>query len=94
MLWVVFCTQHLQMLGAKRIQNKNIFAPFFRCCRRKCFGFVFQVLPPAWQIVGVFLGALPGSWVYGIVFSYMEGRKSTEVLNSIIYLAIIFGGVC
>ena len=49
-------------------------------------------IPPLGRAIGIFLGGLPGSWVYAIVFSYFEGRGNTEVLNSVLNLTIICGG--
>ena len=52
----------------------------------------FAVLPAAGKVFGMFLGAFAGSWIYGVFFSYLEGRRSTELLSSSVNAAIIFGG--
>eukprot|EP00039_Didymoeca_costata_P031589 m.35565 g.35565 ORF g.35565 m.35565 type:complete len:481 (+) comp8893_c0_seq2:361-1803(+) len=52
----------------------------------------WKFLPVPARILGIFLGGLPGSWVYAIVFSFFEGRMSTELLNAVLNLVIICGG--
>ena len=52
----------------------------------------FAVLPNWARAVGIFLGSFPGSWVYCVVFRYLEGRRTTELLNSVITLSIVFAG--
>lgn len=43
-------------------------------------------------MAGIFLGALPGSWVYGTMAQYLEGRRSTEASMAVVNLGIVFGG--
>ena len=50
----------------------------------------WEMLPPEGRIIGIFIGALPGSRVYGITFSYLEGRKSTDALNAFLSLIIVW----
>ena len=49
-------------------------------------------LPIEGRIAAIFLGSIPGSWVYAIVFSYLEGRQTTDILNAVLNLSIIYGG--
>ncbi|MGS2724402.1 DUF5690 family protein [Porticoccus sp. GXU_MW_L64] len=41
---------------------------------------LFAVLPHPWNIVCMFLNGIPLGMVWGYVFSYLEGRKVTELL--------------
>ncbi|MCV6604819.1 MAG: DUF5690 family protein [Porticoccaceae bacterium] len=41
---------------------------------------LFALLPHPWNIVCMFLNGIPLGMVWGYVFSYLEGRKVTEVL--------------
>eukprot|EP00039_Didymoeca_costata_P029394 m.24490 g.24490 ORF g.24490 m.24490 type:complete len:448 (+) comp7612_c0_seq1:272-1615(+) len=52
----------------------------------------FAVSPGYIQISGVFLGGLFGSWIYTVLFTYLEGRRTTEVLAGVLNAAIVFGG--
>eukprot|EP00730_Choanoeca_flexa_P003876 TRINITY_DN11531_c1_g1_i4.p1 TRINITY_DN11531_c1_g1~~TRINITY_DN11531_c1_g1_i4.p1 ORF type:complete len:461 (+),score=57.19 TRINITY_DN11531_c1_g1_i4:16-1398(+) len=45
-----------------------------------------------WMIVtGVFLGAFPSSWLYGAFLTYIEGRRSAELLNACLNGVVVFG---
>eukprot|EP00045_Choanoeca_perplexa_P005507 m.46603 g.46603 ORF g.46603 m.46603 type:complete len:443 (-) comp13159_c0_seq1:8-1336(-) len=52
----------------------------------------YAILPHFAQPIGVFLGALPASWVFGIMFTYLEGRRSTEITSGMLNFFIILGG--
>jgi Family of unknown function (DUF5690) len=55
------------------------------------FGVLAGVSP--WlQVLSVFVGALPGSWLWGVLMTYTEGRRSTEVLNSYMSVLLVFAG--
>ncbi len=43
---------------------------------------LFAVLPPAGKVAAIFLNGLPLGVVWGIVFSYLEGRRSSEILGA------------
>ena len=43
---------------------------------------LFAVMPPAGKVVAIFLNGLPLGAVWGIVFSYLEGRRSSEILGA------------
>jgi hypothetical protein len=42
--------------------------------------FLFAILPPSWRIVPIFLNGLPLGMVWGLVVSYLEGRRTSELL--------------
>lgn len=44
----------------------------------------FAVVKPPYNIAFLFLNGLPLGMIWGIVFSYLEGRKSTELLGVIL----------
>lgn len=51
---------------------------------------LFAVVPAEWKILALFLNGLPLGMVFGIVFSYIEGRKNTELLAAALSATFIF----
>ncbi len=51
-----------------------------------CFGFV----PAPYNIVFLFLNGFPLGMVWGLVFSYVEGRKTTEFMGAVLCISFIF----
>ncbi|GAB4395428.1 MAG: DUF5690 family protein [Microscillaceae bacterium] len=43
---------------------------------------LFAFVPPPYNIVFLFLNGLPLGMVWGVVFSYLEGRRSSELLGA------------
>lgn len=41
---------------------------------------LFAVMPPNWRIIPIFLNGLPLGMVWGLVVSYLEGRRTSELL--------------
>jgi len=50
----------------------------------------FALVPAPWNIVFLFLNGLPLGLIWGIVFSYLEGRRTTEVLGVALASTFIF----
>lgn len=56
---------------------------------------LFALVPPPWNIIFLFTNGLPLGMVWGMVFSYLEGRKTTEVLGAALSVSFIFSaGFC
>ena len=51
---------------------------------------LFAFVPGKWKILALFLNGLPLGMVFGIVFSYIEGRKNTELLAAALSATFIF----
>lgn len=49
----------------------------------------FALLPTPWKIVALFLNGLPLGLIWGLVFSYLEGRRTTEALGAILCASFI-----
>lgn len=43
---------------------------------------VFAVVPPSGKVVALFLNGLPLGTVWGVVFSFLEGRRTSEILGA------------
>lgn len=50
---------------------------------------LFAVLPAPFAVVAMFLNGLPLGMIWGLVFGYMEGRRTSEVLGAIICASFI-----
>ncbi len=50
---------------------------------------LFAVVPTPWNLACLFLNGLPLGMIWGLVFSYMEGRRVSEVLGAILCASFI-----
>lgn len=51
---------------------------------------LFALVPPPYNIVFLFFNGLPLGLVWGMVFSYLEGRRMTEILGIALSVSFIF----
>jgi hypothetical protein len=49
----------------------------------------FALIPPPWNVAAMFLNGLPLGMIWGLVFGYMEGRRTTEVLGAVVCASFI-----
>lgn len=49
----------------------------------------FAVVPAPWNVAALFLNGLPLGMIWGLVFGFMEGRRTSEVLGSILCASFI-----
>ncbi len=52
--------------------------------------FLFAVIPAPYNIICLFLNGFPLGMIWGLVFSYLEGRKSTEFMAAVLSTSLIF----
>jgi hypothetical protein len=50
---------------------------------------LFAVTPAPWNVLALFLNGLPLGLIWGLVFGYMEGRRTSEVLGAILCASFI-----
>ncbi len=50
----------------------------------------FAMSPPVWGLFWMFLNGLPLGMMWGVVFSYLEGRRVTEALAALLCVNFIF----
>ncbi len=51
---------------------------------------LFAVIPPPYNIICLFINGFPLGMIWGLVFSYLEGRKSTEFMAAVLSISLIF----
>ncbi len=50
---------------------------------------LFAVLPMEWKFVALFINGLPLGLIWGLVFGFLEGRRTTEVLGAMLSASFI-----
>src|SRR3984885_3971220 len=50
---------------------------------------LFAVIPAPWNVFTMFLNGLPLGLIWGLVFGFMEGRRTSEVLGAILCASFI-----
>jgi len=50
---------------------------------------LFAVVPAPWNVAALFLNGLPLGLIWGLVFGFMEGRRTSEVLGAILCASFI-----
>ncbi|HEY0244605.1 MAG TPA: DUF5690 family protein [Mucilaginibacter sp.] len=51
---------------------------------------LFAVIPAPYNIICLFINGFPLGMIWGLVFSYLEGRRSTEFMAAILSTSLIF----
>ena len=51
----------------------------------------FALVPPPYNIPFLFLNGFPLGMIWGLVFSYLEGRRTTEFMGAVMSVSMIFG---
>ncbi len=52
--------------------------------------FLFAIIPAPYNIICMFLNGLPLGMVFGLVFGFLEGRKTTEIMGAFLATSFIF----
>lgn len=50
----------------------------------------FGLIPPPYNIICLFINGLPLGMVFGLVFGFLEGRKTTEIMGAFLATSFIF----
>jgi hypothetical protein len=50
---------------------------------------LFAIVPPPWNVAAMFLNGLPLGMIWGLVFGFMEGRRTSEVLGALVCASFI-----
>jgi MFS family permease len=51
---------------------------------------LFAIIPPPYNIICMFINGLPLGMVFGLVFGFLEGRRTTELMGAILATSFIF----
>jgi MFS family permease len=51
---------------------------------------LFAVVPPPYNIICMFVNGLPLGMVFGLVFGFLEGRRTTELMGAVMAASFIF----
>jgi len=90
----VMCYMVSKFLGIKIISEMSPRVRVYWLIGLVTFGLamlgLFAVVPPKLKIVALFLNGLPLGMIFGIVFSYIEGRRNTEILAAALSATFIF----
>jgi MFS family permease len=52
--------------------------------------FLFAITPAPWNIIFLFMNGLPLGMIWGLIFGYLEGRRSTEFMGAVMCITLIF----
>jgi MFS family permease len=55
----------------------------------ECSLVLFSIVRPPYNIIMLFMNGLPLGMIWGLVFSYLEGRKTTEILGTVLSISFI-----
>jgi hypothetical protein len=50
---------------------------------------LFAIVPPPWNVAALFLNGLPLGLIWGLVYGYVEGRRTSEVIGAILCSSFI-----
>jgi len=51
---------------------------------------LFAIIPPPYNIFCMFINGLPLGMVFGLVFGFLEGRRTTELMGAVLATSFIF----
>jgi hypothetical protein len=54
--------------------------------------FIFAIIPPPFGVIPLFVNGFVLGFLWGIVFSYIEGRTATDFMGTVMAVSFIFAG--
>lgn len=72
----------------KREKRFHFFAAFVACAELSLIG--FALLPHPYNAISMFFNGLSLGCMWGIIFSFIEGRRVTDLLASLLGVSIVF----
>ena len=73
------------------IKNKNRERYLVMLILISCLSLLaFALTPRPWNIVFMFFNGFPLGMIWGLVFSYLEGRRFTEIMGAVMAVSLIF----
>jgi MFS family permease len=54
--------------------------------------FLFALLPAPWGMLPMFINGFLLGFMWGVVFSYIEGRRATDLIGAVMAVSFIFAG--
>jgi Family of unknown function (DUF5690) len=57
-----------------------------------CCLLVFAIIPPPFGVIPLFVNGFVLGFLWGIVFSYIEGRTATDFMGTVMAVSFIFAG--
>lgn len=51
---------------------------------------LFAIIPPPYNIICLFINGIPLGMIFGLVFGFLEGRKTTEIMGAFLATSFIF----
>jgi len=67
----------------------ELYQSLFLQVLQRVLWFFFSVIPAPYNIILLFLNGLPLGMIWGLVFAYLEGRRTTEILGTILSISFI-----
>jgi MFS family permease len=55
----------------------------------ECSLVLFGIVPPPYSLIFLFFNGLPLGMIWGLVFAYLEGRRTTEILGAVLSISFI-----
>jgi MFS family permease len=55
----------------------------------ECSLILFSIVNPPFSLIFLFLNGLPLGMIWGLVFAYLEGRRTTEILGTVLSISFI-----
>ena len=55
----------------------------------ECSLILFSIVPPPFSLIFLFFNGLPLGMIWGLVFAYLEGRRTTEILGTVLSISFI-----
>jgi hypothetical protein len=55
----------------------------------ECSLILFSLVKPPYNLIFMFFNGLPLGMIWGLVFSYLEGRRNTEILGTVLSISFI-----
>jgi MFS family permease len=51
---------------------------------------LFAIVPAPWNVIFLFINGFPLGMIWGLIFGYLEGRRTTELMAAVMSVSLIF----